>query len=305
MGFGVEIGLAISQYGRFASLDSIRSVAQESEALGFASLWVGDRLMTPLSPRDPYPAGDGTIPPDFATFLDPVAVLSVAAAHTTRVRLGASALNACWYPPAILARSLATVDHLSGGRLNVGLGLGWSSDEYAAVGVPWRSRAARFEAVLDVLDTIWTTDPVSYEDEHWRITPSRIHPKPERRPPLYLAGFAPAVLRRIGRRADGWLTAAMPLPALTAMWDTVRQSAEEAGRDPDALRMVMRCNPAITETPSRPEALPPAGTVTQLTDYLRSAADAGVHEIILDFQQTARDDRHLLDLAAEFITTLK
>ncbi|SDG52235.1 probable F420-dependent oxidoreductase, Rv2161c family [Sinosporangium album] len=301
----MEIGLAISQYGRFASLESLQRVARESESLGFTSLWVGDRLLTPLAPKDPYPGGGGKIPPAQETFLDPIAVLSVAAANTTTVRLGASALNACWYPPALLARSLATVDHLSGGRLCVGLGLGWSSDEYAAVGVPWRARAARLEAALDVLDAIWTTDPVSYEDEHWRIVPSHIWPKPARRPPLYLAGFVPAALRRIGRRADGWLTATLPVPKLTAMWDVVRHSAEEADRDPDALRIVLRANPLVTETPAAPESVPHEGTVSQIVDYLGSAVEAGVHEIILDLQHTARDDRHLLDLAEEFLGALK
>ncbi|MER7502223.1 TIGR03619 family F420-dependent LLM class oxidoreductase [Nonomuraea pusilla] len=293
----MEIGLAVPQYGRFATLDSVLRVAREAEAQGYASLWAGDRLLTPLRPKDRYPGGDGTVPPAHRVFLDPFAVLAVAASATSRVRLGTSALNACWYPPVVLARSLTTIDHLSGGRLRAGLGLGWSSDEYAAAGVPWEGRARRYEATLDALEAIWTTDPVEYADEHWTIAPSHIEPKPAVRPPLYLAGFGPAALRRIGRRADGWLTATLPIPMLTSMWDTVRESAERAGRDPDALRMVLRANPEIV---TRGAAPPRSGTVAQIGDHLLAAAEAGAHELILDLQHTAADDRHLMELAGEF-----
>ncbi|GII57385.1 LLM class F420-dependent oxidoreductase [Planotetraspora thailandica] len=300
----MEIGLALAQYGRFASLDSVRHVAREAESLGFASLWVGDRLMTPLAPKDRYPGGDGTIPEAHRVFLDPIAVLSVAAAVTTRVRLGSSVLNACWYPPVLLARSLATVDQLSGGRLRAGLGLGWSSDEYAAVGVPWRSRGSRLDAVLDVLHAVWTADPVAYEDDRWAITPSHIFPKPAGRLPVYLSGFTPAALERVGRRADGWLPAALPIPVLTSMWDTIRESARRAGRDPDEIRVALRCNPIVTEEPAPDARVPRTGTVAQIAGYLSAVKAAGVHEVFVDLQLTARDDDHLLELAQAFLAAL-
>ncbi|TMR95842.1 TIGR03619 family F420-dependent LLM class oxidoreductase [Nonomuraea basaltis] len=292
----MDIGLAVPQFGRFAALSSVLDVARAAEEMGFAGLWAGDRLMTPLRPKDRYPGGDGSIPEAHRVFLDPFAVLSVAASATSVVRLGTSALNACWYPPPILARSLTTIDHLSGGRLAAGLGLGWSSDEYAAAGVPWKDRAKRYEAILDALDAIWGTDPVSYEHELWTIAPSHIEPKPARRPPLYLAGFAEPALRRIGRRADGWLTATLPIAVLTSMWRTVCRSAEQAGRDPGALRMILRSNPVVTGQGTPPRS----GTVAQISAYLATAAEAGVHEVILDLQHTATSDQHLLELAGEF-----
>ncbi|GAA3133598.1 TIGR03619 family F420-dependent LLM class oxidoreductase [Nonomuraea salmonea] len=292
----MRVGLAVPQYGRFASLASVLEVARAAEKMGFHSLWAGDRLLTPLRPKDRYPGGDGSIPEAHRVFLDPFAVLSVAASVTTSVRLGTSALNACWYAPAVLARSLTTIDHLSGGRLDAGLGLGWSSDEYTAAGLPWQDRARRYDATLDALEAIWTTDPVSFEHELWTIPPSHIEPKPARRPPLYLAGFAEPALRRIGRRGDGWLTATLPIPMLTAMWQTVCRAAEEAGRDPGALRMILRANPIVTGD-GRP---PRSGTVAEISAYLAEAVEAGAHELILDLQHTATDDRHLLDLAASF-----
>ncbi|MEW9547479.1 TIGR03619 family F420-dependent LLM class oxidoreductase [Nonomuraea sp. NPDC050783] len=292
----MDLGLAVPQYGRFAAAGSLPAVARAAEELGFASLWAGDRLMTPLAPKDRYPGGDGSVPEAHRVFLDPFAVLSVAATATTSARLGTSALNACWYPPPVLARSLTTLDHLSGGRLVAGFGLGWSSDEYAAAGVPWKDRARRYEATLDALEAIWRDDPVAVEHELWTIAPSHIEPKPARRPPVYLAGFSEPALRRVGRRGDGWLTAALPLPALGAMWAAVRESAERAGRDPDALRMVLRSNPVVTGAGTPPRS----GTVGQISAYLAAAAEAGVHEVILDLQHTATSDGHLLELAADF-----
>ncbi|GAA4219744.1 putative F420-dependent oxidoreductase [Streptosporangium album] len=293
-----RLGLGLPQYGRFADPEALVTVAREAEARGFTSLWVGDRLLTPLAPRDRYPGGDGTIPHAHRTFLDPFAVLSVAASVTSQIRLGTSTLNANWYPPALLARSLTTIDQLSSGRLEVGLGLGWSRDEYAAAGIPWEGRAARFDATLDALETIWRDDPVSVTDRRWDIPPSHIFPKPAQlpRPPVHLAGFSPAALARVGRRADGWLAASMPLPMLTAMWGTVRESAERNGRDPDEVRVIVRANPIVAGSPSG--AAPPGSrTVEQIGDHLRATAEAGVHEIFLDLQQTAHDPAHLLDLA--------
>ncbi|MFF3669690.1 TIGR03619 family F420-dependent LLM class oxidoreductase [Microtetraspora malaysiensis] len=296
----MELGLALAQYGRFASLESVRRVAREAEELGFASLWVGDRLLTPLHPRDRYPGGGGTIPAEHMVFLDPFAVLSVAAAATRRVRLGTSTLNACWYPPMLLARSLTTIDALSGGRMIAGFGLGWSSDEYAAVGVPWKSRGERLDATLDLLHAAWTDDPVSYADERWQVPPSRVFPKPPGGMPIYLAGFASSALERVGRRADGWLGAALPIPVLTGMWAAIRRAAEDAGRDPEALRMVLRANPIVTDAPAPEAHVPGMGTVAQISDYLAAAAEAGADEVLLDLQLTARDDDHLLDLARAF-----
>ncbi|WP_326824342.1 TIGR03619 family F420-dependent LLM class oxidoreductase [Streptosporangium sp. NBC_01756] len=294
----VRLGLGLPQYGRFADPDALVTVAREAEARGFTSLWVGDRLLTPLEPRDRYPGGNGTIPHAHRTFLDPFTVLATAAAVTSRIRLGTSTLNANWYPPALLARSLTTIDRLSSGRLEVGLGLGWSSDEYAAAGIPWEGRAARFDAVLDALETIWRDDPVSLTDRRWSVAPSHILPKPAQspRPPVHLAGFSPAALARVGRRADGWLAVAMPVPVLTARWGTIRESAERNGRDPDEVRVIVRVNPIVAGSPAA-DAPPGGRTVEEIAEHLGATAETGVHEMFLDLQQTARDPAHLLDLA--------
>ncbi|KAA2256330.1 TIGR03619 family F420-dependent LLM class oxidoreductase [Solihabitans fulvus] len=301
----MRIGLAVPQYGPFADPTAVVEVARAAETIGFDSLWVCDRVMAPLHPRDLYPGGDGVMPARYATFLDPLPILTLVASVTTRVRLGTSTLNALWQPPMLLARTLSTLDHISGGRLDVGIGLGWSSDEYQAVGVPWAGRGARLDETLDVLLAAWTGDPVEHTGTLWTVPPSRVWPKPVQRPhpPLLLSGFTPAGLARVGQRADGWLGVALPL--LAGTWQAIRGHAELAGRDPDALRMPLRVNPMITDAPVDPELVPHQGTVEQVAEYLLAAAEIGADEVLVDFQQTADSTGELLDLAGAMHAALR
>ncbi|MCW2943871.1 MAG: Hydride transferase 1 [Actinoallomurus sp.] len=304
----MRVGLAVSQYGSFARRDAVTEVARGAEDLGFDSLWTGDRILDPVSPRDRYPgSADGRMPPEFRTFLDPLTVLTLAAAVTERVRLGTSTLNAPWYSPVLLARTLTTLDVLSEGRLDVGFGAGWSSDEYEAVNVPWRGRGARLEHVIDVLERIWTTDPVEHRDPYASIPASHIEPKPVQRPrpPIYLGGFSAGALDRIGRRADGWLASGVALPLLTQLWHRVRRAAEGSGRDPGALRMIVRINAMITEKPADAERVPREGTIDQVAEYSLAAADAGADEVFVDLQQTTSSVDRMLDLAGQFAGALR
>jgi probable F420-dependent oxidoreductase len=295
----MRLGLAIPQYGSFADPESTVTVAKAAEEIGYHSLWVGDRILAPLDPRDPFPAGDGVMPIEHHTFLDPLTTLTVAAAATSRVRLGTSTLNALWHTPVMLARTITTLDHVSHGRLDIGIGLGWSRDEYQAVNVDWTNRGARLDEMLDVLETIWTCDTVKHAGEQWTIPASRIEPKPAQhpRPPILLAGFTPNALRRIGSRADGWLALGMPVSVLDDMWARIRSAATSAKRDPDQLRMVVRINPQITTNRAAAEDVPDRGSVQQIADYALLTHQHGAQEVLLDLQRTARTTDELIDQA--------
>jgi alkanesulfonate monooxygenase SsuD/methylene tetrahydromethanopterin reductase-like flavin-dependent oxidoreductase (luciferase family) len=157
----MRIGLSVPQLGALAQPHAVTTVATEAEIAGYDSLWVMDRLLAPLHPRSAYPGTpDGALPAEHHRVLDPLVVLTHAAAVTDRVRLGTNVLVAPWYPPVPLARSLTTLDLLSGGRLTVGLGIGWSADEYDATGASMHGRGARLEEILDVLEHAWTGDIV-------------------------------------------------------------------------------------------------------------------------------------------------
>lgn len=285
----MELGLDLPQIGGFGSAATVATVAREAEAIGFDSLWVADRLLRPVAPRDPYPGTpDGSWPPEFATCLDPIETLTFAAAHTDHVALGTSVLNVPWYRPALLARRLATLDVLSGGRLRLGVGLGWSRDEFEALGIPMERLGDRLDDHLDALVSIWAADTVSHAGNGYRIAPCAAGPRPLQRPrpPLYLGAFTERGLRRVAWRADGWLTVFLPPEVMAAMFAQVRRFAEEAGRDPTELRWIVRANPTVTDTPVARAGGDKTfvGTVEQLADEVKAYADLGVDELHLDLQ---------------------
>ncbi|MEV4455807.1 TIGR03619 family F420-dependent LLM class oxidoreductase [Microbispora sp. NPDC004025] len=303
----MRLGYTVPQYGAFADPDFMRQASADLEAMGYDSLWAGDRILLPLNPSDPYPGGDGTVPPAFGTFFDPLTALTLAAVSTREIRLGTSTLNALWQPPVLLARTLTSLDLLSDGRLDVGIGLGWLRDEYTATGVPWRGRGDRLEETLDLMEAVWTDEVVEHKGALWTVPPSHIDLKPRQRPrpPILLAGYTPGALERVGRRADGWLSAAMPMPYLTGLWDMALRAASGAGRDPSALRMVVRVNPAITDSPAPADQVPHAGTVRQVADYLLTLAEAGAHEAFVDLQTTSSSRDRFLDVAHELVTMVR
>ena len=252
----------------------------------------------------PYPASpDGVLPPEQHTVLDPLGVLTLAAAVTERVRLGTNVLVGPWYPPILLARSLATLDQISAGRLTVGLGLGWSQDEYEAVGVPQRRLAERAEELLDVLDAAWTTNPVAYRGERFAIAPSVVGLKPVQPggPPILLAAYTPAGLDRVARRATGWTPAGLPVDAVGPMWAALRDMAAGHGRNPDELTLVVRANVKLSAAPLGADRPSYWGTVEQVAGDLEATRATGAHEVILDVQSDATTAAELLDLVGSLL----
>lgn len=297
----MKIGLNLPQMGHLADANATQMVAVAAEAAGFSSLWVIDRLLAPVAPRSPYPGtADGSLPVEQQRVLDPLVALSFAASVTERIRVGTDVLVAPWYPPALLARSLATLDHISNGRLTVGLGLGWSVDEYDAVGVPMAHLGARLEEIIDVMTSLWHDETVSVETSRERIAPSIVGLKPtQSRLPLLLASFNPAGLERVARRADGWLPVGMPLEVIATMWTSVLDLAEHHGRSRDDLHLVVRADPKFTEHTLGPDRLPFVGSRRQVIDDIERTAEIGAAELILDLQTACRTADELIDTALE------
>ncbi|MFC5663717.1 TIGR03619 family F420-dependent LLM class oxidoreductase [Kitasatospora misakiensis] len=301
----MRIGFAVPQFGPFADPHSSARTCAALEELGCHSLWVADRLLSPVVPPEGYPGG-GQMSGRYGIHLDPLLALGAAAAATERVRLGSSTLNALWQPPLVLARALTTLDLISRGRLDVGIGLGWMREEYQAAGVPWQGRGERLEETLDVLDAVWRADPVVHTGKLWTIAESTVHPKPFQgpRPPILLGGFAPPALERVGRRADGWLAASMPLALLDGLWAVVAAAAEQAGRDAAGLRRVFRVNAEVTTVEADPSETYRRGTVRQICDHLRVMCTAPNDEVFVDLQMVTDSPEEYLDLAGAFLTEL-
>ena len=233
------LGLALPVSGSWATAANCVHIARRAEALGYASLWTFQRLLSPVE-------GDGdqpTLAPQYRSVHDPLAVLAFAAGHTTTVRLGVAVVNMPYYAPIVLAKQLTTIDHLSGGRLDVGLGIGWLPPELEAVGRTTERRGARAEDYLRCLTSIWTDEIVDYHGEFYRVPRARVDPKPlqQPHPPVLLGGSADVALRRAGRLAGGWISGSQAdLSRIDQSIEKVRRGATDAGRDPGGLRFVCR-----------------------------------------------------------------
>lgn len=272
----MQLGVAVPVSGSWATPDNCLEVAARAEELGYRSLWTFQRLLSPVDA-----AGEEQLAPPYRSVHDPLAVLAYLAGRTRSARLGVAVVNAPFYPPVLLAKALTTIDHLSGGRLDVGLGIGWMPQELETVGAPSGNRGTRTEEFLRCLDAIWTDDVVDFEGDHYRVPRSRIEPKPvqQPRPPVLMGAAAEPALRRAGRLADGWISSSRTDPsAIDRSIAVVRAAASEAGRDPDGLRMICRAVVKVREG----ERAPLVGSIEEVRDDLERLAGAGVTEAFVD-----------------------
>jgi probable F420-dependent oxidoreductase len=213
-----------------------------------------------------------------------VVALTWAAAHTRTIRLGVSVLIMPFYQPLVLAKQLATLDVMAAGRLDVGVGIGWSLDEFEAAGVPRDRRGARADEFLRVLGAAWGDDPVEFAGEFYRIPPSYVRPKPVQRPrpPLLVGGYSEPVLRRAASLADGYTGGNIPLGELAGVVARVKSAARAAGRDPDGFRIVCRGSFRLTPAPLGAGRRALSGSVGEIREDVRRYAEAGVTELFLD-----------------------
>ncbi|MFE7327087.1 LLM class F420-dependent oxidoreductase [Streptomyces sp. NPDC057565] len=242
-------------------------LARELEQRGFAALYLPEHTHIPVSRDTPYPAG-GDLPPEYGRTLDPFVALGQAAAVTERLALGTGITLIAQHDPIDLAKQIATLDHLSGGRFTLGLGFGWNVEEAADHGVTWRTRRELGRDRMALMRALWADEPTGYEGEFGSVRASHAYPKPvqEARGPVsgprtLIGGAAgPKLFAHIAEYADGWL----PIGGrgLTESLPVLRETWESAGRDPKQLQVVPYA------------VLPSAG---KLAHY----ADLGIEEVVL------------------------
>lgn len=281
----MRVGFILPNIGPLASPEMLVQAAQKAEALGYDSLWVTERLLYPVKPQTPYPASaDGSLPAGYKHALDPLEALTFVAARTSKVALGTSVLDMPYYNPVLLARRLTTLDVLSGGRLRVGFGIGWSKDEFDAVGVPFADRGRRADEFLQVLKAIWTTDPVEFHGRYYQVPRSLIGPKPVQKPhpPIYLAAFVPQALKRAAVYANGWNPVGIPAEGMAKMMAQLREMAKAAGRDPAAMEVVVRANIHVTQEPLGADRWIFSGSLDQVRADIEKVRAVGVQEVFFD-----------------------
>ncbi|HYB41263.1 MAG TPA: LLM class F420-dependent oxidoreductase [Candidatus Methylomirabilis sp.] len=290
----MKLGFSLPVAGDWATPENQIRVARHAESLGYDSLWVFQRLLYALDPKNSYPPAPGpSWPKPFERVMDPIVTLAYVAGATSRIRLGTSVLIMPFYAPVLLAKQLATLDVVSAGRLDVGLGIGWSIDEYDAVGVPYRHRGRRADEFLRCLKAAWTEDVVEFHGEFYQVPRSRVEPKPVQKPhpPITIGGYGSAVVKRAVALGDGFNGGNTPMAQVVPLVREVREAAAAAGRDPGRLHIVCRGTFVVHDRPQGADRRPLFGTIDEIREDIARYAEAGLTELFLEGNFSPRGAR--------------
>ena len=274
----MKLGIALPHIGPGAGRDAIIEVAEKAESLGFDSVWVLDRLLWPLYPTAKYPGNPrGDLPAVMQTVYEPLTVLTFVAAHTEKVRLGTSILVAAYRSPVLAAKMAATLDLLSHGRLILGLGSGWSTDEFAAANQSIDERDGRTDEFIKVLRELWQPGEARFEGKYFRVPSSIFLPKPlqQHGPAIWIGGNSRRALRRAAELGDGWHPTSRFSPSdLAREMNELKRLAEKSGRDPEQIELSLRWNnlPSFAERTA----------LEQTAERLRAYEKAGVRHVCFD-----------------------
>jgi probable F420-dependent oxidoreductase len=275
----MDIGFGAPVSGAWATPQNLAAFATAAESAGYHSLWSFQRLFVPSG---------SAMDPVYHSVLDPMAALAFAAAVTSRIRLGVAIINLPFVSPGYLAKQAATLDVLSGGRHDLGLGIGWMPEEFALTGADSSRRGARAAEYVQVLRTLWAGgSPAPVSGAFYEVPAGRQDPVPVQPggPPILLGGMARPALERIGRIADGWVTSSRTdLSKVNSLIAIVRESAAAAGRDQDALRFVCRgvVRAGAPATGPDGQRLLLSGTYDQIRADTQLLATLGVTEVFYD-----------------------
>lgn len=285
----MKIGFAFIGPGLAADPEVISLIATTTEACGFHSLWAPEHivLLDQYSSKYPY-TKDGVMP--FPTMeidlLDPFLALSFAAALTKKIRLGT---GICLLPerhPVIAAKEVASLDKLSGGRFDFGIGIGWLKEEFEALQVPWPKRAERTRDYLEAMKALWTEAESAHKGEFCEFKPLRSFPKPIQKPypPLIFGGESEPALRRVGEIGDGWWGVNVSVEAAKTHMATIKRFAEAAGRDASTLTYAVS-----------PQLGMPIGL-----DEVKQYAELGIDQVIVgSFGASADEYKQAIESTAE------
>lgn len=263
----MRLGLHALGIGTGADRAVIDAVASAADELGFASLWAGEHVVMVDRPASRYPySGDGVIAvPAQADWLDPMIALGFAAAASSRISIATGVLLLPEHNPVIVAKQAASLDRLSGGRLTLGVGVGWSREEFDALGVSFERRGARTAEYVNAMRVLWRDNVASFAGEFVNFDSIRVNPKPvrDRRIPVVVGGNSDAALRRVARWGDGWY--GFNLNGVAEVRDrlcALERLCAESGRDRRELRVAV-------------------ALVSPDVDDVAALAELGVDELVL------------------------
>ncbi len=293
MKFGVFLPIS----GRAAGPETLAQAARQAESLGFESVWCADRIVIPWEIKTPYPYAEGSsfiVPPD-RPFFEPLTCLAYLAGRTEKVKLGISVLVLPYRQPLYWAKIATTIDHLSKGRLILGVGVGWMREEFDALGANFPERGRLSDEQLDLLKILWKEERANFSGAHYKFENIAFAPKPLQQPriPLWVGGEGARAQRRAGEHGDAWFPYFVRMtPAdLKRRFDNVRRAAEKAGRNSEDIRLNCCLPIEITEKPLKREEDRLRGSAEQIAEALRGYREIGVEHLALQFMVPRWPDR--------------
>ena len=291
----MRYGFYLPTRGRTATPEDLEALVRRGEALGFASVMIADHIVFPSVVTSKYPYTVSGVFPGEGDALEQLALMAFIAGKTERLRLVTSVMILPYRNPVATAKTLATIDVLSRGRVTVGVGVGWLREEFEALGAAdFDRRGAVSDEYLRIFKALWTESPVSFAGEFYRFEDVRCLPEPVQKPhpPIWIGGHSKAALRRVARLGDGWhpvgANPAVPLtPAdLRRDLDELYRLTEAEGRDPSALTISYKAplydvsRPVATGADRRPFS----GSPDQIAEDIATYERLGVSELIFDFR---------------------
>lgn len=234
----MRLGVGFANVGQLGTAEGAEALAAACDATGIESVWTVEHTVVPAGYESRYPySQDGRMPgPESSPIPDPLVWLTWVAAHSDRVRLATGILILPQRNPVVLAKEVATLDAMSGGRVVLGVGVGWLAEEFAALGVPFADRGRRTDEYIEALRALWTESEATFDGELVGFERVYSEPKPAQRPvPIHIGGHTAAAARRAGRLGDGFFPANPR--GLGDLLVEMRRAAEEAGRDPDTIEV--------------------------------------------------------------------
>lgn len=237
----MKFGIVFANAGPASQPDHAVALAQLAEQAGFESLWTVEHVVVPAGYESAYPySSTGRMPGgEDVPIPDPLVWLSWVGAHTSHIKLATGILILPQRNPVVLAKEVATLDVLSGGRMVLGVGVGWLQEEFDAIGVPWPDRAARTDDYIGALRALWTQPEPTYDGPFASFSQAKSWPKPVQAGgvPIVIGGHSEAAARRAGRLGDGFFPAQGSFEKLPGLIEVMRKAAVDADRDPDAIEV--------------------------------------------------------------------
>jgi probable F420-dependent oxidoreductase len=314
MSDSLAIGCTLPTSGPAADPSALGALAQAAEELGFDSIWLSDHVVVPEHINSSYPySPDGRFPtPPTQPYLDPLASLCYLAGVTRRVRLGTHVLVLPYRHPLLTAKMIGTLDNLSGGRVDLGIGVGWMREEFEALGAPsYERRGAVTDEQVRLMQAVWTQDVAAFEGEFYRFDALGAHPRPIQKPhpPIWVGGHTRPALRRTARLGDGWLPigarppADLPPQEVAASYAAIRAEAAAAGRDPNSIGLIFSTGVGLDAAERRPFN----GHADQIAADFRAYQDVGVKRFIVGMgpHPPAEYERRLRRFAEEVRPALR